>query len=497
MKPKIIFWINAFLLPFCLAYNLQKQFNAEYYAIFDITNKPKNFFQSQQFVKFKKIWFYHDHINKLKQKPDIEYLKKFEKKYGINLWLLAINERIFYRFNRIYKFSTEEILLILEQECKLFEKILDEVKPDFLITHDPPLHHHRLFYELCLANSVKPLITFIPRIGTSCFIAESEINIAPKNLSDIQEKGRTLEQLQNQHKISGYNVTTMNFLKGRNNSYMDQFTALKEFVLHSDSNNINTHYSYFGRTKLKVIIDALKFSSRKKSRNHFVDKNLEKNPDLTSPFIYFPLNVDEEMNLLQYAPFYTNQIEVIRHIAKSIPINYTLYVKEHPGQKVRAWRTESDYNEIMNIPNVHLIHPSFSAEKLYENCSLVITIRGTSGLEAAFYKKPSIIFGDMLYSLLPSVHKINSLQEIPRAIRQSLRKDVNTSDLDKYLTFIENISFDFDIAAYENKELKHFYAGGILVDVEISSSAMQSFLNENKSIFDTLTSEYVKKLSIS
>ena len=151
----------------------------------------------------------------------------------------------------------------------------------------------------------------------------------------------------------------------------------------------------------------------------------------------------------------------------------------------------------MDIPNVHLIHPSFSAEKLYENCSLVITIRGTSGLDAAFYKKTSIIFGDMLYSLLPSVYRLKSLEDLPNAIRQSLQKEVIPSDLDKYLTLIENNSFDFDIAAYENKELKHFYAGGILVDVEISSSTMKSFLDENKSIFDTLSSEYVKKLSVS
>ena len=133
---------------------------------------------------------------------------------------------------------------------------------------------------MCIVSGVKPLITFVPRIGTSCFIAESERGIAPKNLSDIQEKGLTLEQLQNQRKTSGYSVTTMKFLKGRNNSYIDQFTALKEFVLHSDSSNIDTHYSYFGRKKSKVIIDAVKFSSRKKSRTNFIENNLEKNLEL-------------------------------------------------------------------------------------------------------------------------------------------------------------------------------------------------------------------------
>ena len=36
-------------------------------------------------------------------------------------------------YNEFYKFSREEILSILEDECKLFEKIL-EIKPKFLIS---------------------------------------------------------------------------------------------------------------------------------------------------------------------------------------------------------------------------------------------------------------------------------------------------------------------------------------------------------------------------
>ena len=110
MKPKIIFWLNAFLLQYCLAYSLQKKYDADFYAVVDITNNPKKFFQSQQLVKFEKTWFYHDSINKMNKKPDTSYLKQFEQKYNVNLWKLAINERIFYRFNRLHKFSTNDIL---------------------------------------------------------------------------------------------------------------------------------------------------------------------------------------------------------------------------------------------------------------------------------------------------------------------------------------------------------------------------------------------------
>ena len=80
--------------------------------------------------------------------------------------------------------------------------------------------------------------------------------------------------------------------------------------------------------------------------------------------IFFPLHTEIERTLLITAPFYLNQIEIIKNIAKSIPINYTLIVKEHPFQTARGWRSTDEYNEIMNIPNVELVHPTFPNEKL-------------------------------------------------------------------------------------------------------------------------------------
>ena len=203
MTNKIFFWINAFLLQFCLANYLQKKYDADYYAIIDITSRPKKFFQTQDLVKFQKTWFYHDHINK-NVEPDLEYLSNFEKKYDINLWNIAINERVFYRFNRLYKFSTNEILSILTQECKLFETVIDEVKPNYLITYDPPLHHDKLFYELCRKKSVKPLVLYVPRIGTKCIIAEEGKTLGLTNLDGIKSKNRSFTDLQNYRKSFNY-----------------------------------------------------------------------------------------------------------------------------------------------------------------------------------------------------------------------------------------------------------------------------------------------------
>ena len=56
----------------------------------------------------------------------------------------------------------------------------------------------------------------------------------------------------------------------------------------------------------------------------------------------------------------------------SLPIDFKLYVKEAPANVTRDWRSKSEYNDILKIPNVTLIHPNYDSKNLLENCSKVI-----------------------------------------------------------------------------------------------------------------------------
>ena len=169
MKQKIFFWLDADVTDFCISYYLQKISDAEFYAIIDITNKPKEFFQEQKLVQFTKIWFYHDFMNqKIKSEPN--YLKSFEEKYDIDLWELAKNDRIFaHDYNDYYKFLEHEISEIMEKECKLFEEVLDQVKPDFFITTETALRPNHLFYLLCKKKGIKVLMLNLANWGNYCY----------------------------------------------------------------------------------------------------------------------------------------------------------------------------------------------------------------------------------------------------------------------------------------------------------------------------------------
>ena len=228
IKPKILFSINGFYLHFCLAYYLQSRLDADFFGIIDINSNPKKFFQNQNLVNFQKIWFFHDYIKKTQQKPDLDYLSNFEKKYKIDLWKLALNERFFYIHNRFYKFTKQEILSILEQESKLFESILDEIKPDYFLTYDPPFHHQKLLLEICRAKGIKVLSI----CGTGF-----------KNKNILVEDGATFDLDPNSIPNNFFNdkVTTTNdsydlvvqkYLENRSSKFLNKLEALKDYLLY-------------------------------------------------------------------------------------------------------------------------------------------------------------------------------------------------------------------------------------------------------------------------
>jgi len=493
MSSKILFWTGGALTTFCLAYSLQKKFDSDFYTIIDTYDKPKSFFQNQQLVKFQKTWFYHDHVQNTTE-PDLQYLSNFEKKYDINLWELAINERIFYRFNPVYTFSRIEILSILEKECKLFEEILTSSDTDFLIMFEPTLHQHELLYRMCKKRGIKILLLNQPNISR-CIISETPRKIDVEiNLEKLESSHKNFDEL----KLFRKSFSSFDSIK----SYKSQFKVSNLELIKSAFNflssknvHVNTHYTHRGRTKFKVLKDEIRKKLKRKIRYSFINNNLQTTIDFNEKFVYFPLGVDEERNLLLAAPYYTNQLEVIRHIAKSLPVGYKLYVKENPAQVIRYWRSISEYKDIMEIPNVRLIHPNFPAEKIYDNCSLVITIGGTSGFDAAFYQKPSIIFSDLGYSILPSVSQLNNIEHLPNLIRESLQKKVSSDDLDKYLKILHENSFDFNPMDFENKYNAFFYYDGHYLDVDISESKMKDFLEKNKVTLDKLASEFEKKIN--
>ena len=492
MNSKIIFWVNDALSFVGLPKILQEKYNFDIYGILDITDKHKKIFREQKLINFSKIWYFHDHILKTVEKPDTEYLKLIEKKYGINISTLIANERFFNKWNQYYKFSSDEKLSIFEQECKLFEKILDEVKPNFLIMPMTTLHHNHLFYEICKASGIKVLMIRASFLFTR-YIISSEVDSIGDAQSNNKVHFNSLNDAQNY--LEKYSATARLKLQFETfqSSKTNYLKAILKFLFSSNT-NIRTHYTYYGRTKFAVLKGTISNIIKKRRRESFINKNLTRDIKNEKPLIYFPLQMEPERSLLILAPNYTNQVQVITNITKSLPEGYELYVKEHPVNVFREWRPVNDYKKIMELPNVKLIHPSVKSIDLIKKSSLVITISSTTGLEAAFYNKPSIIFSGMDYSILPSVHKIKAIDELPYAIKASLKKNVKPADLSHYINLIEENSCEVNWDNIDSDFDHNFHYDGFLADVEIPIDKMRLFLERHSANFDKIAAECIKKI---
>ena len=500
MKPKALVWLDKNFIIYGITNKLQHKLDFEKYAIIDGDLKQKKFFDKQDLISFENKWYYADYVEVNEKNPDLQYLASFEKKFQINLWELVYSDRLFYpKYNKYFEFTKNQILSLLEQECKLFEKLIQEIKPDFLLINMIIYHHAFLLYKMCKKLQI-PIFTIEPTHFDSKWEVREEIdqlidmdifhNMSSKNQRTQKELIKFLKEFKPE--IHGEKNKT----KYKNSKISKISAALKFFV--NEKEDAEKHYAYFGQSKSKVLTKgtATLHNIKKKKNESFLEEHSISKIPSNDKFIYYPLTLEPERMMILGAPYYTNQISVIENISKSIPIDHSLYVKEHPAMIALGWRNPSFYQQIIDFTNVKLIHPSVSHDELIQNSSLVITLRGTAGLEAAFYGKPSICFSQYSgYSELSSVNVISNIEELPKILPKWIDTKVDFSELNKYVNYIENTTFDFYHVDFTSELSKKFnYQSGYLNDINISSNIMSEFLDEYHIMFDNAADMCYKKI---
>jgi hypothetical protein len=493
MKDKILVWINSSLVNYGLCKSLQEKYDCELYAIYDITDKPKKYFEIQKIVKFEKSWFYNDLISLKHSKPDIQFLKQFEEKYNINLWLLARNDRIFNEFNDFYDFTEDEILSILEQESRSFDEILDSVNPDYVIIWHPTLQQDYLLYLICKARGIKTLVLRTTRVGKKFIISDNNQDIGFHKINPNVDSDKFSDSILDYHDKFDPQKVTAGFRNRFMSSNSDMISALRKYIF-SENTNPDTHYTYFGRTKLKVLLKSFKYEIQTKIRKNFIDKNLIKEIDQKKSFIYFPLHMEQERSTLIDAPFDTDQLQVVKQIVKSLPVGMSLYVKEHPSMKSRNWRSISIYKKLMQLPNVTLLHPSVNPNLLLEKCSLVIVITGTAAFDAGFYGKPAITLVDTEFSSLEHISVLKKNSELPGLIRNCLKKSVNPESMQEYVQYVEKNAILIDMDSLQQDIQDVISYGGYLADVEINKDEFKTLMESKKREFDLLADAHITKI---
>lgn len=136
------------------------------------------------------------------------------------------------------------------------------------------------------------------------------------------------------------------------------------------------------------------------------------------PYLFFGLHMQPESSIDVWAPFYSDQVNVIEQISRSTPATHQLLIKLHKSDADNYSRRQ--LKRLRQIPGVQLVSPFASAREFIERASLIVSIQGTIGLEGALLGKPVLMFGDSRVLKLPSASKVGVITELPDQVRAKL-----------------------------------------------------------------------------
>jgi hypothetical protein len=439
-----------------------------------------SYFQKQKFIQFKELIYYPEcYIGK--SNFSIENLKKIEEQFDLDLWLDIFSERSFYRYwTDFHKFTREEILVIIEKSILFFIDILEKFKPKTILMQQAgETVSNLLLYKIAKKIGIETLMPINLHLRnrihiSNNFTGEEIANEYQKIRLNFEGKAKKFDKeflKKRDHTITVKTVSSFD------SSIPTTSKKIKHYLKRL-SNDLEPTYTNVGKTRCNMIKHGINNYFKIKKRKRFLDKYASQSIK-ENKFLYFPLQSEPEATVLAFAPFFSNQIALVETVAKAIPIDTLLYVKEHPTQKDKSWRSVKDYKKIINIPNVRLIHPSVNSLELVEKSEGIITISGSTGFEALFYKKPVIIFGDEHYEDLPMVTKITKIGNLAQEIKTALTK--YRFDEDELNIFMEVF----------NKQSLHIRYSNIMKEGVLLSAIQRN--GENFQLTDKYFQNYVSK----
>ncbi|TSC56502.1 MAG: hypothetical protein Greene041679_513 [Parcubacteria group bacterium Greene0416_79] len=284
---------------------------------------------------------------------DPEYLKRIEREYGIpNLWPYIALDRVlmFNQLVREYPYNTpayshEEMLRIFQVKTKAVIAFMEKEKPDAIFFPNIGGISMYFMYQYAKKHGIKTLLVTTASTKGRFVISETYDSFtgvdalfkkrlhsgtsyasyaAARNmLAEFRAQPDTYNKEMTPKRQPVTKRQQLRFLRPA------RFLASVGWFMHLLRVHFFTRYpkDYSYIHPIGYLIDRV----RRKVRNligveDLYDPFTPKNEN----FAFFPLHYEPEVSLLLLAPFATNQIELVRAAAKSLPVMWKLYVKEHP-----------------------------------------------------------------------------------------------------------------------------------------------------------------------
>lgn len=458
---------------------LKEHHGVESFSAYAVSQPAADLAKNQTDIIYNPILIDHELHDAYKQeKVDLNFIKEFEKKYGPpNLWqyfypdrklMMSIGpkEETTTDINPLY--NHEDLLRIFQARAKAIEKMLIETKPDFILFFAIGMLGHLMLYNIAKKLGIKTLNLDFARIGNLVHVSEDYrtltgvrdifTNSAVSNKKNISQSTLTqarslIENFRATGNLDLEYVTVYNNAfkakHGRTNPFSKLIQIISYLITLSKNHWANRNKFLYGETSLNPARFIL-YKTKQRLRKWQNINALYSQP-INEDYAFYPLHFEPELATLLLSPFNFDQLALIRQIARSLPLHFKLYVKEHPAMIYH--RSKKYYQELLKIPNVKLISHKIKSADLIKNAKLITVITGTAGWEASLQGKPVITFGDIFYNDLPFVRRVKIIEDLPKIITEQLTKFAfDEEQLTRFVAAMitDAVPFNFNALWYEN-----------------------------------------------
>jgi hypothetical protein len=163
----------------------------------------------------------------------------------------------------------------------------------------------------------------------------------------------------------------------------------------------------------KLQANMLRLARKRMARNSFGPVDVEAVPARS---VFYAMHYQPEQSTLAQGIWYVNQVALVENISKSLPLGYTLVVKEHPWG--RGNRPRWQYEHLAGFYNVRFCDAP--AKEIIKRVDAVVTVSGTVAMEALVFDKPVALLGRNFFEFCDLLYKVPAINDLPEVLAKIL-----------------------------------------------------------------------------
>jgi hypothetical protein len=139
-------------------------------------------------------------------------------------------------------------------------------------------------------------------------------------------------------------------------------------------------------------------------------------------YIYYPLHVNPEYSTNFQGTMWMDQAYTIEQLSKSVPVDWLVYVKEHPAMLIARVRPDEFYARIKKFPNVRMASIGIDSHEMIIGSQMVAIVTGTTGWEAILRGKPVLQFVSNYFDVLGLSRTYSTVENLSLDIRDEMQR---------------------------------------------------------------------------